>query len=162
MSKIAIILAVANNGVIGINNTLAWRLKKDLQQFKSLTTDNVIIMGRKTFESLGRMLPNRKHIIITRNKDYKVENCDVVESVQAAIEKAKTYSKDIYVIGGGEIYNQTIPFVDTIYLTRVGASPIGDTYFDLNVLDKFKLINSVQHFKDQENEYDFKFETYTK
>jgi dihydrofolate reductase len=125
---ISIIVAVAENQVIGYNNQLLWRLKEDLQRFKGLTMGHHIIMGRKTYESVGRPLPGRTNVIITRNKDFKADGCLMVGSLDEAIKVANSDS-EVFIIGGGEIYNQSLPIADKIYLTRVHASFPGDTFF---------------------------------
>jgi len=125
---ISIIVAVAENQVIGYNNQLLWRLKEDLQRFKSLTLGHPIIMGRKTYESIGRPLPGRMNVIITRDICYKAEGCVIVNSLAETFDKANSTS-ELFIIGGGEIYKQSLPLVDKIYLTRVHASFPGDTFF---------------------------------
>ena len=123
---ISIIVAIAENQAIGYNNQLLWRLKEDLQRFKSLTMGHHIIMGRKTYESIGKPLPGRTSVIITRDLNYKAEGCLVVHSLNEAL---KVDDSEVFIIGGGEIFNQSLPFVDKIYLTRVHASFSGDTFF---------------------------------
>jgi dihydrofolate reductase len=133
MSKptISIIVAISNQTrAIGKKNELLWKIPNDLKRFKELTTGHPIIMGRKTFESIGRPLPNRTNVIITRNKDYTFENCSVVGSLDEAIELAKKIDKEeIFIIGGGEIYKQALPFTDRLYLTVVDDEPKADTFF---------------------------------
>src|SRR3989344_5036089 len=115
---------------IGKNNTLLWRIKEDLGRFKSLTTGHPIIMGRKNFESIGRPLPNRTNIVITRNKEYAAEGCFVVHSFDEAVTKAKEVEeKEIFIIGGGEIYTQALPITHKLYLTLVDSNETGDVFF---------------------------------
>jgi dihydrofolate reductase len=128
--KLSLIVAVAENGVIGNNNQLIWHLPNDLKQFKRLTTGHCIIMGRKTFDSIGKPLPNRTSIIISRNADFKVIDCFTVDSLEKAISVAQEKGEtEAFIIGGAEIYRQALPFVDKIYLTEVLHSFEGDTFF---------------------------------
>ncbi len=124
---LSIIVAVADNGVIGCHNRLIWHISEDLKRFKSLTTGHPIIMGRKTYESIGRPLPGRQNIIVSRNPELAIDNCDVVTSLEQAIEIARGQEK--FIIGGGEIYREALPLCDKLYLTRVEQQPEGDTFF---------------------------------
>ena len=126
---LSIIVAVAKNGVIGANNQLLWHISEDLKRFKAITTGSPIIMGRKTFESLGRPLPNRHNVVITRNEQFPLpEGVTRAKSLADAIEKAQC-DKEIFIIGGGQIYQQSMALVDKIYITEVDQSPEGDTVF---------------------------------
>ncbi len=128
--KLSLIVAVAENGVIGHNNQLIWHLPNDLKQFKRLTTGHCIIMGRKTFDSIGKPLPNRTSIIISRNTDFQIEGCITVNSLENAIMEAKKIeNEEAFVIGGAEIYRLSLPIVDKIYLTEVHYAYEGDTFF---------------------------------
>lgn len=124
---INIIVAVASNGVIGCHNRLIWHISEDLKRFKSLTTGHPVIMGRKTYESIGRPLPNRRNIVVSRNAELKIEGVEVVASLERAIDMCQ--NDDPFVIGGGEIYRAAMPLADRLYLTSVDQSPEGDTYF---------------------------------
>lgn len=128
---LSIIVAVAENGVIGKDNKLLWRLSDDLKNFKRLTTNHAIIMGRKTFDSIGRALPNRINIVISRSKTLKIEGCEVVNSIEAATEIAAKLSdaNEVFIIGGDTIYRQTLPLAATIYYTKVYATMDGDAFF---------------------------------
>lgn len=128
---ISIIVAVSENNVIGKRGTLPWYIPEDLKRFRSLTTGHPIIMGRKTHESIGKPLPNRTNIIITRDLEYKSKGCIVVNSLEEALEKAKTSegSDEIFIIGGGEIYSQAMDKTDKIYLTFIKGNLDGDVYF---------------------------------
>lgn len=130
MSKeLSIIVAVAENGVIGRNNDLIWHISEDLKRFKNLTTGHTIVMGRKTFESFPKgPLPNRRHVIITRDKTYTAESCEVVHSFEEALKNCND-SGENFIIGGGEIYRELLPFAGKIYLTKVLQDFEGDTYF---------------------------------
>jgi len=125
---ISIIAAVSKNGVIGVDNKLPWDLPEDLKRFKELTTGNVVIMGRKTYESIGKPLPNRINIVITRNKDFFVSGVLTANSLDSALLKAGG-NKDIFIIGGGEIYEQSMGFADKLYITEVDMEVEGDTKF---------------------------------
>ncbi|QNE39912.1 dihydrofolate reductase [Hymenobacter sp. NBH84] len=130
---IALIVAVAENGVIGQDNTLPWHLPNDLKHFKQLTSGHPIVMGRRTFESIGKPLPNRQNIVVTRQTDWHPTGCEVANSVPAAVELAQTFGDDIFIIGGAEIYRQALPAADTIFLTEVHQTVEGDALFpDLN------------------------------
>jgi dihydrofolate reductase len=128
--KLSLIVAVAQNNVIGHNNQLIWHLPNDLKQFKRLTTGHCIIMGRKTFDSIGKPLPNRTSIIISRNPDFQIDNCLTVSSLNEAIKKAKELGEtEAFIIGGAEIYRLSLSLVDKIYLTEVHHTFEGDTFF---------------------------------
>lgn len=129
--KISIVVAVSENGVIGKDNRLLWRLSNDLRRFKEITTGHHMLMGRKTFESLGKPLPNRIHLIISRNYKIEHDNCFVFTSISEAIQFAESREEsDLCIIGGGEIFKQTIQLADTIHLTIVHTEIEGDTYFE--------------------------------
>jgi dihydrofolate reductase len=128
--KLSLIVAVAENGVIGHNNQLIWHLPNDLKQFKRLTTGHCIIMGRKTFESIGKPLPNRTSIIISRNPDFQIEGCITVNTLENALKKAQELeNEESFIIGGAEIYRLALPLTDKIYLTEVHHAFEGDTFF---------------------------------
>lgn len=156
---ITIIAAAAQNNALGKNNQLIWYLSDDLKRFKSLTLDGYIIMGRKTFESLPGILPRRKHIVITRNPDFKKEGIVVVQDLEQALAAIPS-DKEAFVVGGGEIYSQTIKIADKIELTRVHHDFEADTFFPDIDLTKWELVNSEFHPKDEKHQYDFTFETY--
>lgn len=130
---ISLIVAKADNNVIGHNNQLPWHLPADLKHFKARTLGKPIIMGRKTFESLGRVLPGRPHVVISRNELKLPERCYPVLSLEAAIAQAQQLtgaaSDEVVVIGGAEIYRQALPLVDTLYVTEVHLAPQGDAFF---------------------------------
>ena len=123
---VKIIVAMSKNRVIGDSNALIWHLPEDLKRFRQLTTGNTIVMGRKTYESIGKPLPNRRSIIITRDPDYSVEGCEVVNSLEEALLLSNS---DCFIIGGGEIYRQAIDLADRIYLTLIDKEFEGDTSF---------------------------------
>ncbi len=126
--RVSVIVAASANNVIGVNGGLPWRLPEDLRRFKELTMGKPMLMGRLTYESIGKALPGRRSIILTRRVDYQAEDCDVVTSVDAAIAAAGD-AAELMVIGGGTIYEQLLPISDRVYLTRVHTDIDGDTFF---------------------------------
>lgn len=154
---ISLIIAVAENNVIGKDNQLIWRLSDDLKNFKRLTSGHSILMGRKTYDSIGKPLPKRNNIIITRNKELYQEGCLTAYGLHEAITIAEQLegNGEIFVIGGANIYNQALPLVDKVYLTKVHAKPEGDAFFDMNLLKDFKETESTFFEKNEKNEYDF-------
>ena len=158
---ITIIAAAAANNALGKDNTLVWHLPSDFKRFKQLTTGHYIIMGRKTFESFPKPLPNRTHIIITRQKNYAPEGCIVVHSIEEAIAKCPK-DEDVFIIGGGEIYKQSFPFADKIELTRVHGNVEADTYFPEINPNVWKLVFEEAHQKDDKHNFDFTFQTFLK
>ncbi|WP_350290408.1 dihydrofolate reductase [uncultured Croceitalea sp.] len=160
MSKLIIIAAAAENNALGINNDLPWHLPDDFKRFKSLTTGHKIIMGRKTLESFPKALPNREHIVITRDKKYQPKfKCTLVNSIEAAIALT-TDDEQAYIIGGGEIYKQSLEFATHIELTRVHANIEADTFFPEVNLNEWLLVKEEYHAKDDRHEYDFTYLTY--
>ena len=157
---LTLIAAAAENNALGKDNHMIWHLPDDFKRFKQLTSRHHIIMGRKTFESLPGMLPNRTHVIITRQKDFKADGCIIVNSLEEAIEACKG-DEEAFVIGGGEIYKQSIEKADKIELTRVyGTSPDADAFFPEIDPAKWKLVEEVFHPKDEKHAYDMAFMTY--
>ena len=159
--ELTIIAAVSINNVIGNDNKLIWKLSNDLKRFKNLTTNHSVIMGRKTFESLPNPLPDRNNIVITRDTNYSKPNIQVCSSIEDAINLTKTDTQP-FIIGGGEIYSQTINIVDKIELTRVHKEFDGDAYFPEIPLDIFELINEENYNSDLENEFNYSYLTYKK
>jgi dihydrofolate reductase len=159
--KIAIIAAVANNHVIGADNKLLWHLPADLKHFKNLTIGHTMIMGRKTFESIGKPLPGRRTIVVTRKENYDAKGCDVVHSLNEAFELAKE-NEEIFVVGGAEIYQQTIDLTQTqkLYITRVFALFEGDAFFPNVDPRKWKLTERADHQANEKNPFNFTFLTY--
>ena len=158
---ITLIAAVAENNAIGKGDQLLWHLPKDFKHFKHLTTGHCIIMGRKTFETFPKPLPNRIHIVITHQKGYTKEGAVVVSSVEEAIEKALIIDPNPYVIGGGEIYAQALPFADAIELTRVHHTfAEADVFFPEFNREEWELVASERFEKDERHAYGFTFERY--
>lgn len=156
---ITLIAAVAENNALGKNNQLLWHLPEDFKRFKNVTSGHYIIMGRKTFESFPKPLPNRIHVIITRQKDYSPENCIVVDSLPKAIS-ACPKEEEIFIIGGGEIYKQSIEMADKLDITRVHHTFEADTFFPEIDVAKWELASSEFHPKDEKHLFDFSFQTY--
>ncbi len=164
--KIRLIVAISENNAIGKDNNLIWHLPEDLKRFKRLTTGHTIVMGRNTYESIGRPLPNRKNIVITRQKDYTAEGCMVVNSIEEALEVSKN-EKEVFIIGGSQIYKQVLDkdLAEQLDITLVHHSFDADTFFpeiDLNVWKKIIRIDYDKDDKDNKNTYDYSFITYTK
>ena len=159
---IILIAAAAENNALGKNNELIWHLPDDFKRFKALTSGHYIIMGRKTFESFPKPLPNRTHIIITRQKNYFLpEGCIVVNSLEKAIEISPK-EEVVFIIGGGEIYKQSIAIADKIELTRVHAHIDADTFFPEINTKNWNLVFEEFHPKDEKHKFDFTFQTYIK
>ena len=160
--KVSLIVAVSSNGVIGKDNDLIWNLPRDMKFFKDTTMGHCVIMGRRNFESIPhrfRPLPNRNNIIITRKIDYKAIGCDVVNSIEEALDIATQYSEhEPFIIGGGEIYKIALEkdLVDRIYLTRIHHDFDGDTFFpELN--KSWRVIEREDFLADENHKYDFSF-----
>ncbi len=160
--RLSIIAALASNSVIGRNNQVPWRLSTDLKRLKALTMGHHIIMGRKTFESIGKPLPGRVNVVITRQTDYRPDGVVVVNSLEDAIQIAESARDDeVFVAGGSEIYQQAIHRADRMYLTRVHADVEGDTVFpDFDDVSEWKLTDAEHFDADEKNEYPFSFLTY--
>ncbi len=158
---IIMIAAVAENNALGKNNDLLWHLPNDFKRFKEITSGHYIIMGRKTFESFPKPLPNRTHVIISRQKDYLKEGCIVVENLEKALEICPK-NETVFIIGGGEIYKQSIAFADQLDITRVHHSFEADVYFPEIDLNIWKLTTEIFNQKDEKHLYDYTFQTYTR
>ncbi|MDG1721995.1 MAG: dihydrofolate reductase [SAR86 cluster bacterium] len=161
------VVAMSNNWVIGVNNDLPWSLKDDLAHFKKYTTGKIIVMGRKTYESIGRPLPNRVNFVISSTlKD--IEGVSIFTSLEDAIEAAKIYNLDqdianeIAIIGGGYLFRDSIDSFNKLILTRVDCSIDGDVYYPEIDFSNWELISSDEFLKNEDNQYDFAVETYKK
>lgn len=157
---LTIIVAKAENNVIGNENQLIWHLPNDLKHFKNLTSGHPIIMGRKNFESIGKPLPNRTNIVITRNSYWNAEGVLIANSLDEAIEKAKEFDLEIFIIGGGNIYEQAMNLADVLVVTEVHHSFEGDTKFreiDLNI---WKEISREKFGKDEKHTFEYSFVLY--
>ena len=161
------LVALSNNFVIGVNNDLPWKLKKDLQHFSAYTQNKAIVMGRKTYESIGRPLPNRKNIVISSSLESQ-EGLEVVPNLNQAIEVASQWNKDnlageeIVLIGGGYVFEESKNIVNKLVLTRVECEINGDVFYPQIDLSDWKEISQESFKRDNENEYDFRIETLVK
>ena len=159
---LSVIVAMAHNRVIGLNNQMPWHLPADLAWFKKNTLNKPVIMGRKTFESIGRPLPNRHNIVISRQiepSDNKISNVSWVKSIDEAISLAQAQQPDeVFIIGGGNIYQQVLPLIDRLYLTHIDAELQGDTYFPDYLPEQWQVIYQEDHQADEKNSYPYQFE----
>lgn len=165
--KLALIAAYAQNRVVGIDNKLPWHLPEDLKYFKRCTSGKAIIMGRKTYESIGRPLPNRTNIVITRNPAFKADGVKIVTSLNDAIELAAAVNEvngvdEIMVIGGAAIYELTLPMADRLYLTHVHAQVEGDAYFPEVDFSNWREVERADYASSETNPYDYSFVVYDK
>lgn len=160
---VSCIVAATDEGVIGKNNKLPWYLSDDLKYFKKKTSGHNIIMGRNCFESIGKPLPKRTNIIVTRNPFYTVSNCLIAHSIYDALSIAHdNREEEAFIIGGGQIYKQSVEYWDRIYLTRVHAQVDGDIFFPEVDWAQWKLVSEEKHGKSEKNEHDFSFLVYEK
>lgn len=155
---ISIIVAVASNGVIGDKNTLLWHIREDLQHFKALTTGHPVVMGRKTYESLGRPLPNRRNIVVSR-QEIAIAGCEVVHSLADALALFPA-DEEVFIIGGAQIYAEALPLAGRFYLTRVEHPYEGDTRFPEWDPAQWRLVSSKAFPHGETYPYPFTFETY--
>ena len=155
---VSVIVAVAENGVIGDKNTLLWHISEDLRNFKRVTSGHPVIMGRKTFDSLGRPLPNRTNVVITR-QNLEIEGCKVVHSLEEALSLFSP-EEEVFVIGGAQIYAEALPLADRFYLTRVHHAYEGDTSFPKWNESEWTLIESERFERGEKYEYPFTIEIY--
>ena len=158
---ITIIAAAGQNNELGRDNDLVWHLPNDFKRFKKLTTGHHIIMGRKTFESFPKLLPNRTHIVISRNNSYKAEGVIVVKSLNEALKAVKDDAQP-FIIGGGEIYNLGLEIADKIELTRVHKNFEADTFFPEIPLENWQLIHEEYHEKDENHKFAFTYQTFVR
>ena len=158
---ISLIVAKSKNNVIGKNNQLPWHLPADLKHFKDVTMGKPIIMGRKTFESIGKPLPGRRNIIITHNKNYTAEGCDVFHSIGDAFNAVKNET-EVMIIGGANLYAQTIECASRLYLTEVDVEIDGDAFFPSPEPTKWQLVSEQKCIIDQKNQYDYSFQVWEK
>ena len=158
---ITIIAAIGKNNELGKDNDLIWHLPNDLKRFKKVTAGHHVIMGRKTYESLGRPLPNRTNIIITRNLNYQANGCVIVHSLEDAIQAAKA-DMNPFILGGAEIYKQAMDIADCLDLTHVDAELDADAFFPEIDTKKWKETVREDHTKDDKHQYNYSFVTYKK
>lgn len=159
---LSLIAAIGKNNELGKSNQLLWQLPDDMKHFKELTSGRAVIMGRKTFESIGRTLPNRMNIIITTNPNFVANGAIIVSSLTEAIAKAKEDTDgEVFIIGGGMIYAEALPIADRLYLTHVDTDfPDADTFFPEVNCDEWDMVGSESHPSDDRHPYDFRYATY--
>ena len=158
---LSIIVAIANKNVIGKDNKLIWHLPEDLKRFKKITTGHKIIMGRKTFESLGRILPNRKHIILCNDMEMDIEdeNVEVLDDI-SKLDKYINSDEECFVIGGATIYKLLMPYASKMYITKINQDFEGDVYFPEIKEEEWKAITSEKGLKDEQNPFNYEYITY--
>ncbi|MFD0940833.1 dihydrofolate reductase [Pedobacter boryungensis] len=158
MNKISIVVAISENNAIGKDNQLLWHLPADLKHFKEITTGGTIIMGRKTYDSIGKPLPNRRNIVITRKTDLEIPGVEVVNSLQEALSLC-TQENEVYIIGGAEIYKHALTLTNRIYLTTVHQSYEADAFFPELPQNEWQEINQEYHKADEKNSVAYTFST---
>ena len=167
MKIISHLVAVSNDLVIGVDNDLPWNLKDDLAHFKKYTLNKIIIMGRKTFESIGRPLPNRINYVISRTVK-QIDGAYVFDNLEDAMVAAEKHNNDmgivneIVIIGGGYLFKETLPVMNKLVITKVDCDVLGDIYYPKVEMENWKLVNSASFSKNSDNDYDFKIEEYEK
>jgi dihydrofolate reductase len=154
--SISIVVAMSKNHVIGVHNQLPWHLPADLRHFKNVTMGKPIVMGRKTFESIGKALPGRDNIVLTRDKQYQAEGCWTIHDEKAIFEKYSPQD-DIAIIGGAQIFAQFLPIADKLYLTYVDVELDGDAFFPAFDLSEWQEIERVEFLADEKNKYNCTF-----
>lgn len=160
---ISCIVAVGKNYVIGVDNQMPWKISTDLKYFKKTTTGHCVIMGRKNFESIGKPLPDRTNIIVSRNKNLFISDCVIVDTIEKAIEYAHNENEtEVFIIGGAEIYRQTIDYWDKIYITEVDINVKGDAFFPEIDFKKWKLESSTFVKKSQDVQFELNFKIYSR
>jgi dihydrofolate reductase len=156
---ISLVVAVADNGVIGRKGKLPWHLPDDLRRFKELTTGHTVVMGRRTFESIGRALPNRRNVVLTRNRTWAADGAEVVHDLASFLGTADQ-NEEILVIGGAEVFNQTLPMADRVYLTSVHVEVEGETVFAGLDQSEWELLSEEQRGSDESHASPFSFRVY--
>ncbi|TXC93196.1 dihydrofolate reductase [Metabacillus litoralis] len=159
---ISLIVAMDENRLIGKDNQLPWHIPQDLAYFKRMTMNHKIVMGRKTYESIGRPLPGRENIILTRNRSYKMDACKVLHSIEELLELSKNTDENIFVIGGAEIFKEILPYSDRLYMTHIHHNFEGDTFFPQLKDTDWETVSVESGIKDMKNPYEFDFVVYQK
>lgn len=160
---ISLIAAIGKNNELGKANTLLWEMPADMQHFRDTTRGHTVIMGQKTFESIGRPLPNRRNIVVTRDNSFKHEGVEISNSLEDTIKSFKNSKEEVFVIGGGQIYKQTMNDADRLYITHVGAAfKDADTFFPEIIRVVWNEISHEEHKKDSENPFNYIFSIYEK
>lgn len=154
------IFAMDQNRVIGKDNRLPWHLPADLAYFKKVTMGHAIMMGRKTFESIGRPLPGRENVVVTRNRSFRAEGCTVLHSLEEVRQFAANRDDGVFVIGGAELFQATLPVADRLYITKIEASFPGDTFYPAFDESQWQLVSYTKGIKDEKNPYDYAFMVY--
>ncbi|MDY6011383.1 dihydrofolate reductase [Clostridium sp.] len=156
---ISMIVATSNNNAIGKNNSLLWHISEDLKRFKEITSGHKMIMGRKTFESLPGILPNRHHIILTRDNNFNVDSdkVSIIHDIDEVIKNYKNSSEEVFIIGGGEIYNLFMPYADKLYLTKVQKDFDADTFFPQINMNDWEIIHKSDEKTDEKSGLIFEF-----
>ena len=157
---ISFLVAVDKNRVMGIDNRLPWRLPADVKFFKEVTMGHPIVMGRKTYDSIGKPLPGRENIILTRNVDYQPEGCTVIHTVEELIQYMKNKNDEVFVIGGAQLFKEIFPVADRLYITEIHHEFEGDTFFPEFEESEWTLSSSEKGIKDEKNPYDYYFNVY--
>lgn len=160
---ISLIAAIGKNNELGKNNNLLWSLPADMKHFRETTSLHAVIMGRKTFESIGRPLPNRRNIVITKDVSYKKEGVEIVHSLAEALDLFPDQNEEIFIIGGGELYKQTMPIADKLYITHVNATDKNaDTFFPEIIPISWNEVKHEEHEADEKNPFAYTFSVYEK
>lgn len=156
---LSIIVAIASNNAIGKDNSLLWHISEDLKRFKEITSGHKILMGRKTFESLPGILPNREHIILTRDRNFNLDSdkVTVINNIEDAIKFYKNSDEEVFIIGGGEIYKQFLKYANKLYLTKVNKDFDADTFFPQINLDEWEVIHNSETKVDEKSGLNFEF-----
>lgn len=157
-ASLCIAVATGENFEIGKNNQLLWHMPADLKFFKQTTSGHTVIMGRKTFESVGKPLPNRRNIVITRDRELKIDQVEVVHSLDEALNVTRNEEKPVFIVGGAEIYRQALPKTDTLYLTTIHHTFDADTFFPEIDRTEWQVISTETHQADEKNKYNYTFE----
>ncbi len=157
---ISIIVAMGRNNVIGKNNKMPWNLPEDLKYFKEVTMGHSIICGRKTLESMNGPLKDRRNVVLTRDKDFKWDNCEVIHSVEEALGMFKDCDEEVFVTGGEEIYRLFLPLTNKLYITEIDESFEGDTFFPKIINSQWQLISEKKGLKDEDNPYEYTYKIY--
>lgn len=161
MTTVSLIAAMDRNRVIGMNNKMPWHLPADLKHFKRVTVGKPIVMGRNTYDSLGRPLPGRLNIVLSRQADLRIEGCEVVSSVEDALKLAGDVD-EVMIIGGANLYRQTIDLADKLYLTYIDEKFEGDTFFPEVNPAMWQIDSEEKHYADEKNRYDYRFVNYSR
>jgi len=159
---ISFIVAMDKNRVIGKDNQLPWHLPADLKFFKRVTMGHPIIMGRNTYESIGKPLPGRENIIVTRNKEYAQEGCTIIHSVDELLQMASRQNEEVFVIGGAELFQATFSMADRLYITKIEEEFTGDTYFPEFNQSEWELVSQEKGIRDEKNPYEYFFTIYNR